>query len=361
MSSANALVSRPVLVTGACGLLGSHVVRRLAAAGAEVVAVDLDTATTRRAARALTADGRVRISFADITDELAIRAAVLEADPRAVVHLAAVIPPGAYRRPEVARRVNVEGTANVVAAMRYQADPGRLILASSTAVYGSRNGAKDLGLATEVTPVNPRDVYGAHKVAAEAIVRGSGVHWAILRIGGIIASDLARRTDADSVLMDAIIPSDNRIHSVDVVEAAEAFANAVDADCLGMTLLIAGDESHMLRQSEFATHMLTIAGLGDRPSVRGRRGNPDDDSAWFLTDWMDTRQARQVLDHRAVGMAETIATCRAELSPLRVLLRPLGYVAPTLLALRSPYRAMAGEWADPWGVIESRFGPGALA
>jgi nucleoside-diphosphate-sugar epimerase len=199
--------------------------------------------------------------------------------------------------------------------MRYQADPGRLILASSTAVYGSRNGAKDLGLATDSTPVNPRDVYGAHKVAAESIVRASGVHWSILRIGGIIASDLARRTDADSILMDAIIPSDNRIHSVDVVEVAEAFANAVDADCLGLTLLIAGDETHMLRQSEFATRMMTIAGLGDRPSTRGRRGDPDDDTAWFLTDWMDTRHGRQVLGHRAVGMGETIATCRAELSP----------------------------------------------
>ena len=354
-------MARPVLVTGACGLLGSHVVRRLAAAGAEVVAVDLDTPSTREVARALATSGRVRFVAADITSPQAISAVVREADPRAVVHLAAVIPPGAYRRPDVAARVNVHGTATLVAAVAAQRDPARLVLASSTAVYGSRNGAKELGLATEYTPVRPCDVYGAHKVAAETIVRASGLPWAILRIGGIIAADLAKRTDRDSILMDAIIPSDNRIHSVSVVEAAEAFANAVDADCLGLTLLIAGDESHMLRQSEFATHVMTMAGLGSRPSTRGRRGDPDDDDAWFLTDWMDTADARRVLGHRAVGMDECIAACRAELGSWRGLLRPLGYVVPSVLALASPYRTMPGRWADPWGVIAARFGDAALA
>src|SRR6185437_6407971 len=110
-----------------------QVVRRLIAAGRSVVAVDLDSPATRATVRAM---GDVRFLPADITSPEAIRAVVLEADPGAVIHLAAVIPPGAYRRPAVAERVNVDGTANVVAAMRYQADPGRLILASSTAVYG---------------------------------------------------------------------------------------------------------------------------------------------------------------------------------------------------------------------------------
>ena len=355
------LVRRPVLITGACGLLGSHVVRRLAAAGFPVVAVDLDSPAARATAKAMTGDGDVRFAPTDITNPEAIRAIVLEADPRAVIHLAAVIPPGAYRRPQLAERVNVDGTANVVAAMRYMEHPGRLILASSTAVYGSRNGAKELGLCASYTAVNPCDVYGAHKVAAESIVRASGVHWSILRIGAIIASDLARRTDSDSILMDAIIPSDNRIHTVDVVVTAEAFATAVEADCLGLTLLIAGDESHMLRQHEFATQMMTIAGLGNHASTRGPAGNPDDDDAWFLTDWMDTKQARSVLEFRAVPMDECVAQCRSELSSLRLLLRPMGYLASPMLSLLSPYRSMPGEWADPWGVIATRFGAEALA
>lgn len=354
-------MTRPVLVTGACGLLGAQVVRRLAAAGSSVVAVDLKNPATTAVAHELERTGDVRVVYADITDAESIANAMHAANPRAVIHLAAVIPPGAYVRPALAERVNVAGTANVVAALEACTDPGRFVLASSTAVYGSRNGAKDLGLCTAQTPVNPCDAYGAHKVAAEQIVRASSLSWSILRIGGIIASDLVKRTDRDSILMDAIIPSDNRIHSVSVGETAEAFANAADADCLGMTLLIAGDESHMLRQHEFATHMMTIAGMGSRPTMRGRRGNPDDDGAWFLTDWMDTMQARAVLGFRAVPMAECISQFRSELSPLRVLLRPLGLVAPPALALLSPYRGMPGQWADPWRVIEARYGAAAVA
>ena len=354
-------MSRPVLVTGACGMLGSQVVRLLAGRGVAVVAVDLDAPATRTVARSFAKTGDVRFVPADITSLEAITDVVVDADPRAVIHLAAVIPPGAYRRPQLAERVNVSGTANVVAAVQSMADPARVVLASSTAVYGSRNGAKELGLCTADTPVNPCDVYGAHKVAAEEIVRGSGLDWAILRIGGIIAAALATRTDRDSILMDAIIPSDNRIHSVSVAETAEAFANAADAHCVGRTLLIAGDASHMLRQHEFAAHMMTIAGLGRHPGERGRRGDPDDDDAWFLTDWMDTTEARAVLGFRAVPMGECIRQFRRELSPLRVLLRPAGYLAPPVLGLLSPYRRMPGEWADPWGVVAQRFGPEALA
>jgi nucleoside-diphosphate-sugar epimerase len=353
-------MSRPVLVTGACGLLGAHVVRRLAAAGTSVVALDLRNPTTAAVARSLESAGDVRIVYADITDPDAIGAALRAANPRAVIHLAAVIPPGAYLRPALAYRVNVEGTANVVAALESCTDPGRLVLASSTATYGSRNAAKELGLCTAATPVNPCDVYGHHKVLAEQLVRASSLQWAILRIGGIIAADLVRRVDRNSILMDAIIPTDNRIHSVSVIETAEAFANAADADCIAMTLLIAGDESHMLRQSQFASHMMEIAGLGSGARSRGRRGNPADDDAWFLTDWMDTTQARAVLGFRAVPMAECVASCRGELSGLRALLRPFGPVAPLGLSLLSPYRRMPGRWADPWSVIAKTYGSQAL-
>jgi nucleoside-diphosphate-sugar epimerase len=333
------------------------VVRRLVAAGRQVIAVDLDSPAMRSVAQTLGA----QFMPADIASTDAIRAVLARTGPHAVIHLAAIIPPTAYRRPELASRVNVTGTANLVAAASALRRPPRLIFASSTAVYGSRNGAKDLGLCSADTQVRPRDIYGAHKLAAEQIVRSSGLGWSILRIGGILASALVRRTDRDSVLLDAIIPSDNRIHTVSVGEAAEAFANAADADCLGMTLLIGGDESHMLRQHELARRMMAVAGLGDRAGDWGRRcGDPGDDDAWFVTDWLDTSSARTVLGFRAVPLPQCMSEFRAELSRGRALLRPLGLVAPLLQSLTSPYRRVPGQYADPWGVVARRFGELAL-
>src|SRR5439155_17280155 len=172
----------------------------------------------------------------------------------------------------------------------------RFVLASSLAVFGSRNGAKELGLVGAQTPTNPRDNYGSHKVRAEAIVRASGLDWAILRLGGVIAPDLFARTDRTALFLQGIIPANNRIHSVWVEDAALAFANAVRADCSGRTLMIGGDDSHRLRQDDFNGYMLSMAGMGAPRSYGGRAGNPDDDTAWFITDWMDTAEAVYVLE-----------------------------------------------------------------
>jgi D-erythronate 2-dehydrogenase len=45
-------------------------------------------------------------------------------------------------------------------------------------------------------------------------------------------------------------PVDGRMHSIDVRDAAAAFAGATTADVAGEILLIGGDESHLLRQGD---------------------------------------------------------------------------------------------------------------
>lgn len=351
---------QPVLVTGACGSLGQRVVAQLAARGRDTVALDLDTAATRSVAGRLSG-GPVRCVFADLTDAAAVQAAVRAAAPAAVIHLAAIIPPLSYAQPQLSAAVNVTGTGNLVDAMQAEAPGARLVLASSLAVYGSRNGAKPLALLTADTPNAPVEVYGYQKVQAEARVRASSLEWVVLRIGAIIAPELVRKIDKHTLFMDGLLPRDNRIHSVYVDDVARAFVNAVDADCAGSSLLIAGDDSHRLRQHEFAAELMAVAGLGGAATVAGRNGDPDDDGAWFMTDWMDTGPAIAALDFRPLTMAESIRTCQAELGRWRVGLRPFGGAARRAATLTSPYRRHPGRYADPWGLIRARYGPGALA
>jgi nucleoside-diphosphate-sugar epimerase len=211
-------------------------------------------------------------------------------------------------------------------------------------VYGSRNGARDLGLATDQTPVNPCEVYGAHKARAERLLHDSSLDWVVLRLGGIIAPDLFTKVDRASVFMQQIIPSDNRIHSIWVDDAATAFVRAVDADVFRRTLLVAGDASHRLRQDEFNGQMFTIAGMGRPTPYGGRPGNPDDDGAWFMTEWMDTEPTFEALDFRPLTMAQTILVARRELSPLRGLLRPFGALAKAGISMTSPYRRAPGPY-----------------
>lgn len=99
--------SEAVLVTGGCGLVGSATVKRLVDEGRQVVATDLDTPATRKAAASIPAG--VEMRYTNLTETDAVAELVDTVAPAAIIHLAAIIPPLIYSRRELARRVNVGG------------------------------------------------------------------------------------------------------------------------------------------------------------------------------------------------------------------------------------------------------------
>jgi nucleoside-diphosphate-sugar epimerase len=350
-------VSRPVLVTGAFGMLGSRITAQLLARGVPVVAVDLDTPLVRKKARALAATP----TFVDLTDAERVRTLIRQTNPRAILHVAAVIPPVAYLVPHVVESVNVDGTRNLVEALQAIGSDARLVLASSVSVHGSRNGAKDLGLLTADTPLRPSEIYGRSKVQAEEILRGSGLPWTILRLGGLLGTEVLKNLNREMLFLESIVPTDNRLESILVDDAATCFLAAIDAPCDGATLLVGGGETHRHRQAAFNREVMRLAGLVV-PQGRdtGHPGNPHDDHAWFYTDWMDVEPTFDVLGFRPCTWDETVRRIRADLSPLRRPLAPLGRVAPRVLRRLSPYRDLPGRHAHPLAAIQTRYGSAAL-
>jgi nucleoside-diphosphate-sugar epimerase len=238
-----------VLVTGGFGLVGSQTVRQLVADGHRVVAADLGASAQRKAAESLPVGAEAR--WADLTDPAQLDRLVAETAPTVIVHLAAVIPPGIYRHPKLARRVNVDATAALLRAAKASPQPVRFIQASSNAVHGSRNPRRNPEWLHADTPVRPSDLYGAHKVEAEQLVRASGLQWVILRLGGVMSVDLgAMPLSMDAPFLESALPTDGRIHTVDVRDVAVAFSAATTAPVIGEILLIGGDESHLLRQAD---------------------------------------------------------------------------------------------------------------
>jgi nucleoside-diphosphate-sugar epimerase len=122
----------PVLVTGGAGFIGSHLVRTLVAAHADVVVLD----NFSHGSRENLADvaSQVRIISGDIRNPADCAAAVQ--DRRFVFHLAALgSVPGSVDDPVTYNEVNIGGTLGILEAAR-RAGVRRIIYSASSAAYG---------------------------------------------------------------------------------------------------------------------------------------------------------------------------------------------------------------------------------
>ena len=344
-------MAQRVLVTGAFGLVGSETVRQLMVEGPHVVATDLDVPANRKAAEDMPS---TEVCWADLTDPAAVSELLRTVKPEAVIHLAAVIPPACYDRPALARKVNVDATRFLLEAAAALPEPPRFVQASSVATYGARNPHRVSDVLTADTPLRPSDIYGAHKVEAEQLVRGSGIDWVILRLGGVLTAEPRLDLDLDTIYFEGSLPVDGRIQTVDVRDVARAFIAATTSPVVGETLLIGGDDSHRLVQGDLAPSMAAAMGLvGGIPA--GRKGDPDSDTNWFGTDWMDTTRSVEALDFQRISWPQLLAETAERMGWRRYPARLGAPLAHLLLKRRAPYYRYPGRYADPWGVIDAKW------
>ena len=358
-----ALTERPVLVTGAFGDVGRYVLDRLATTGARVVATDLRTPANDEVAdrwRASAADRASReVVWADLRDRDAVTRLVARCEPRAVLHLAGIIPPATYHDVALAHAVNVGAVEHLADAVAAQQQPPRLVLASSMAAFGPRNPHTVPGPATVATPTRPCEVYGAHKVAAERIVRERVADHVVLRLALVVFPDFSVETDLEAMYLEALLPVDGRVHVVDGRDAATALVRATEADCSGAVLLIGGDETCRMLQHELSRAMTRAVGM---PGVLppGLPGDPEDDAAWFCVDWMDTEPAQQLLGFQEHTWHDTLRDVSAHVGWKRRV-GPLAVPPARLwLSLTPPRRGRRGPYSGMWREVAARWGPEAL-
>jgi GDP-4-dehydro-6-deoxy-D-mannose reductase len=142
-------VSRRVLITGASGFAGAHLARACADAGENVV--DLSRSSGLRV---------------DLLDAGAVRAAVREAEPDVVHHLAARAHVGeSWREPGAYLRDNVAMTFNLLDAVREEAPRAAVVVAASSELYGP---PAQLPV-EESAPLRPQNPYAVSKASADLL------------------------------------------------------------------------------------------------------------------------------------------------------------------------------------------------
>ena len=149
-----------ILVTGGAGYIGSHVVKALGEEGHELLIYD-NLSTGHEWAVLF---GRLRRG--DLADRTAIREALRDFRPEAVMHFAASIQvEESVREPLAYYRNNVVHTLNLLEAMR-ETGTTRFLYSSTAAVYG----IPETIPVDERAPLRPINPYGASKVMVEQVL-----------------------------------------------------------------------------------------------------------------------------------------------------------------------------------------------
>lgn len=210
-------MGKKVLVTGAGGFIGSHLTERLVRDGHEVrVLVRYNGRDDHGHLDRVAADVRsaIEIHRGDLKDPEAVRAAV---DGRAMVfHLGALIAiPYSYQNPHDVVQTNVVGTAHVLDACRASRSLERVVLTSTSEVYGT---AQYVPI-DERHPLRGQSPYSATKIGADALgesfYRAFGLPVTILRPFNTFGPRQSARAIIPTIISQALTRPVVRLGSLD--------------------------------------------------------------------------------------------------------------------------------------------------
>jgi NAD dependent epimerase/dehydratase len=239
------LAGRSVLVTGAGGFIGGHVVERLVNDGARVRALCRYNSRNERGtldwlAPEVTAD--VEVVLGELRDVESVSDAVAGMD--VVIHLGAQIAiPYSYVNPRDFIEVNVLGTLNVAEAARRHG-VARVVHTSTSEVYGS---AQTVPM-TETHPLEPQSPYAASKLAADKLIdsyhRSFDLPACVVRPFNTYGPRQSARAIIPTIISQALAGSTLRLGSLtprrDLTFAADTAAGFVAAataeDAVGRTI-----------------------------------------------------------------------------------------------------------------------------
>jgi dTDP-glucose 4,6-dehydratase len=276
------LAGRSVLVTGAGGFIGGHIVERVVGEGARVRALCRYNSRNERGtldwlSPEVTAE--VDVVLGELRDVESVSDAVAGTD--VVLHLGAQIAiPYSYVNPRDFIEVNVLGALNVAqAALRHGVT--RVVHTSTSEVYGS---ARSVPM-TEAHPLEPQSPYAASKLAADKLMdsyhRSFGLPVCVLRPFNTYGPRQSARAIIPTIISQALAGSTIRLGSLSprrdltyVDDTAAAFVAAATADAaVGRTIQLGAN--HDVSVAELVELVADILGRELSVETESRRVRPE--------------------------------------------------------------------------------------
>ncbi|MFM1801518.1 MAG: hypothetical protein RJA81_870 [Planctomycetota bacterium] len=322
-------MGKRVLVTGAAGFIGSHLVETLVEAGHQVRAFvryngrddrgHLDRLPNQTLAS-------VEVFRGDLKDPEAVRKAVAEQEW--VLHLGALIAiPYSYQNPLDVVQTNVLGTAHVLDACRDSNSLQRVVLTSTSEVYGT---AQYVPI-DEKHPLVGQSPYAATKIASDSLglsyYRSFQLPVTVLRPFNTFGPRQSARAIIPSVISQVLVSPKIRLGSLSprrdltyVKDTARAFMTIAGCDAaLGKVVNIGRGED--LTIGELVEKIGEIIGVKIEVETDQQRIRPEKSEVGRLL--AGTSLAQELFEwssHYTLeqGLAETVEYIRQNLSDFRV-------------------------------------------
>tara|TARA_Y100001947_G_scaffold93130_1_gene79410 strand:+ start:1524 stop:2399 length:876 start_codon:yes stop_codon:yes gene_type:complete len=270
-------LSEPVLITGGAGSVGRQLAGMFLAEGRPVRIFDLPFMDFS----GLEDEPNVEIVKGDITDKESVYEALRNVG--GILHLAALLPPASERDRDKTFAVNVEGTRNIVEALKSHGSKATLVFTSSISTYGDTSKESDPIKITQ--PQNAIDIYAESKIAGEKILIGSGVNFVVLRIASIAVPAFLEPPEPWP------FTSDQRVEMVHRDDVADAIKSSVGtAEAVGNVFNIAGGSTWRLAGKDYVEDFFDFMGAPVEMAVY--REEP----GW--NDWYDTVESQKILNYQ---------------------------------------------------------------
>ncbi len=313
-----------VLLTGAFGNVGLSTLKELIKRNHDIRVFDIRTKRNKRLANKYNEE--IEVVWGDLRNYNDVEKAI--SDRELVIHVAAIIPPLADKKPKFAESVNVGGTSNIIEAMGYQPNKPKLIFTSSVSVYGDRLENPLINTEDPLNP-NPDDEYAKQKIKCEELIKNSSLEWVIFRLTYIVSLN---KLQMDPLMFE--MPLDTCIEICDTNDVGLALANTVDNEKIwGEIMHIAGGERCRISYREYLYEMLDIFGIGHEflPEEAFRRDRG------FHCGFMTTDKSQALLNYQRYTLDDYFNAVRKKVAFSRFFTTMFKSIAQKYLLNKSHY------------------------
>ena len=246
------MTKKNVLITGVSGTVGFEVLLQLID-NKNYNIIIFDKETKQSSAKLLPYKDKVNLVFGDIS-------VLKDLEPikniDVAIHLAAIIPPVADDFPDLAKKVNLIGTQNLIKQLENHSPNAFLMYSSSISVYGDRIENPFIKVGDALEP-SPRDYYAETKIGAEIAVQNSKLDYTIFRLAAIMGNHKISKLMFHQ-------PLNTALEIATPEDTARAFVNGIEKQSLLSKKIynLGGGEKCRISYKGFLERSFTIFGLG---------------------------------------------------------------------------------------------------